>query len=292
MICTRNRDRQLQSCLARVREIQAPRSGWELVVVDNGSSDGTPAVIEDFRRAAPCRVTVVSQPIEGLSLTRNAAIEHARGEIIASIDDDCYIAPDCLVQIETIFASADIGYLGGRVMLYDPTDDPITTQTRSHAVVLEPLSFVPPGFIHGANMAFRRDMAVAIGGFDLGFGAGTALFAGEDTEFFGRASALGWRGVYDPRPVVHHHHGRKPGRDVQRLMKRYDYARGGYYARCLTLPALRGSCLRHVYRELKANVRRSDFGAIVREVTGMICFFLYRPRRAPSELALAAIQGG
>ena len=141
-------------------------------------------------------------------------------------------------------------------------------------------------------MAFRRDMAVAIGGFDLGFGAGTALLTGEDTEFFGRASALGWRGMYDPRPVVHHHHGRKPGREVQLLMQRYDYGRGGYYARCLTLPALRGACLRHVYRELEANVRRADFGAIAREVTGIIRFFLYRPRRAPSELALAAMQGG
>ena len=282
MICTRNRVHRLRSCLRYLRGAQVPRGGWELVLVDNGSTDATPAVIEEFRRSALCEVIVVSQPIEGLARSRNAGLRRARGDIIAFTDDDCYIDPGFLVQIETVFASRKIDFLGGRILLYDPADDAITTQTRPHAVVLEPGSFVTPGFIHGANMAVRRDVVVAIGGFDPGLGAGTALYAAEDTEFLARASAYGWRGAYDPGPVVYHHHGRKPGRDVWRLMKRYDYGRGAYYASCLLMPTVRVSCLRHIYRELKASLRRTDFGSIARELSGMIQFLFYRATHVDS----------
>lgn len=254
--------------------------------MDNGSTDETPAVIDDFRRSAPCEVVVVRQPIAGLSRSRNAGLRSARGDIIAFTDDDCYVAPDLLVQIEAIFEAREIGYLGGRVLLFDPADDTITTQTRPDPVTLPPGSFVTPGFIHGANMAVRREVIAAIGGFETGLGAGTAVFAADDTEFLGRASARGWRGAYDPRPVVYHHHGRKPGRDAQRLMKLYDYGRGAYYASCLLMPAVRGSCLRHIWGELKTRLRRTDFGPIGRELTGLLRFLVYRATHAGAGASL------
>lgn len=244
------------------------------MLVDNGSTDGTSAVIEEFRQSAVCDTVAVEQPVRGLARSRNAGIRRSRGDIIAFTDDDCYVAPDCLVEIEAAFASRDIGYLGGRVVLYDPTDDPVTTQLRPHPVILEPGSFITPGFIHGANMAVRRAVVDAIGGFDVRLGPGTALFAAEDTEYLTRASACGWRGAYDPRPVVYHHHGRKPGRAAQAVMRGYDYARGAYYASCLFRPTVRVSCLRHLYGELKANVRRRDFGRIARELAGLGRFLL------------------
>jgi glycosyltransferase involved in cell wall biosynthesis len=262
--------------------VQAPRGGWELVLVDNGSTDDTRAVISGFAPTAPCPVVVVSEPVAGLSRGRNAGLRVARGDVIAFTDDDCYVAPDFLAQIEVVFATHEIGYYGGRVLLHDPSDDAITTQTRPHAVVLEPTSFITPGFIHGANMAVRREVVDAIGGFDVGLGPGTPLYAADDTEFLGRASAGGWRGAYDPRPVVYHHHRRKAGRDTQLLMKKYDYARGGYYASCLLEPRLRAPCLRHIVHELKQRVRRTDFGSIVRELTGAIRFLAYRATHVDS----------
>src|SRR3546814_9709199 len=64
------------------------------------------------------------------------------------------------------------------------------------------------------------------------FGAGTP-FACEDVDALARAAAAGWRGAYDPRPLVYHHHGRKTREDALRLRRVYDTARGAYYAKCI-----------------------------------------------------------
>jgi GT2 family glycosyltransferase len=80
-------------------------------------------------------------------------------------------------------------------------------------------------------MAFRRDVLLEIGGFDPLFGAGS-LFAAEDVDAAGRASAMGWRGQYRPEVVVNHHHGRKAS-DAARLSKSYHIGRGAYHMKLL-----------------------------------------------------------
>jgi hypothetical protein len=61
---------------------------------------------------------------------------------------------------------------GGRLALFDPVDYPITFQLQDIPALIPPRSHVPAGFIHGANMAFRRDILVEIGGFDPSFMSG------------------------------------------------------------------------------------------------------------------------
>ena len=64
-----------------------------------------------------------------------------------------------------------LGFVGGRVVLFDPTDFPITIQELDRREDVEPHAFVPAGLIHGANFAFRREVLEAIGGFDDEFGS-------------------------------------------------------------------------------------------------------------------------
>ena len=99
-----------------------------------------------------------------------------------------------LDRIVGCFEEASLGFVGGRVLLFDPTDFPITIQELDHRVEIEPCAFVPAGLIHGANFAFRREVLEAIGGFDPGFGAGTPGFACEDVDAVARAAAAGWWG--------------------------------------------------------------------------------------------------
>ncbi len=125
IICSRNRCDQLARCLETVTRIRFPRS-WELIIVDNGSVDRTPAVVREFSRTSGILTRYVFEPIRGLANGHNAAVRIADGSILTFTDDDCYPADDFLSQIWTAFADPSVGYIGGRILLHDPTDYPAT----------------------------------------------------------------------------------------------------------------------------------------------------------------------
>jgi len=230
IICTRNRCQQLVRCLQAVRAISFERT-WELIVVDNGSTDETVAVVREFIRTASFPVVYVLEPGLGKSNGLNTALGVARGEILAFTDDDCYPASDFLSQTWSAFEDPWLGYISGRIMLHDPADYPITINESTTALTFPGRSFLTVGQVQGANMSFRRATLLEIGGFDPLFGAGT-LFAGEDLEAASRASALGWKGRYCPEVIVTHHHQRKAP-DVPRLKKFYGLGVGAYHMKLL-----------------------------------------------------------
>jgi glycosyltransferase involved in cell wall biosynthesis len=266
VICSRDRTSQLRASLEHFARISATVP-WELVVVNSGSGESTTKLLRDCRRAAPHPLTVVEEPSPGLGLARNRGWRAAAGELIAFTDDDCYPADDYLDRVDACFEDPSLGFLGGRVLLFDPTDFPITIQELDRRVEIEPGAFVPAGLIHGANFAFRRGVLDAIGGFDDRFGAGTP-FACEDVDALARAAAGGWRGAYDPRPVVYHHHGRKTREDALRLRRIYDRARGAYYAKCIMDPRMRGRYVATWIRMLATQRPRRTAG----EVSGALAY--------------------
>ena len=278
IICTRNRGTHLQACLEYVRKLETPSGGWQLVIVDNGSTDSTPDLIRVFARSAACEVVPTYEALPGLARARNTGIAQASGDILAFTDDDCYVRPDFLVQVCAVFQESSVGYLGGRVILHDPTDAPVTIKDSLSAQHLSPHRFLPGGVIHGANMAVRRKVVQSIGGFDPLLGAGTPLQSGEDLEFLARACWAGWAGTYDPRPVVAHHHRRKPGADVDSLLKGYDYGRGAYYLKRSVNPESRIIYLREWYWSIRAGMVRRDLGVPRRELIGAARYLALRVR--------------
>src|SRR4051794_35573556 len=208
VIASRNRAPQLNRCLSHIRELRTSAS-WELIVVDNGSIDNTPEMLRKFERSASLSVTVVTEPVPGLGRARNRGWQMAKGEIIAFTDDDCFALPNFLDRAVEVFADPRIGYCGGRIELYDKSDDPIATLRYSEPQIFPPYSYMPAGTIQGANMIFRKRTLEDIGGFDDRLGAGTP-FPCEDIDACARASFAGWWGGYAPGPTVLHAHGRKP----------------------------------------------------------------------------------
>jgi glycosyltransferase involved in cell wall biosynthesis len=232
VICTRNRANQLAETLKRVLMIRS-RLSWELIIADNGSTDRTNAVVQQCAAACDHRVRLIYRPGRGVSYARNAGWQSAAADIVAYIDDDCYPAENYLDAVFHCFSrDPGLGFVGGRILLHDPSDRRITIQESLEPVLFEHNSFIRPGLIQGANLALRRAALAKVGGFDLWFGAG-ALFTGEEAELLARISAAGWTGAYDPGPVVYHHHGRKKASDEWRLMRSYDRGRGAYYAKCI-----------------------------------------------------------
>jgi glycosyltransferase involved in cell wall biosynthesis len=238
VICTRNRAAQLVQTLKRVLAVRSQLK-WELVVVDNGSTDKTAAVVAEYAAGCDHPVQIISEPGRGVSCAKNAGWRSARSNLIVCIDDDCYPAEDYLDSIFEGFSNdPKLGFVGGRILLHDPTDRRITIQESLEPLSFPPGSFIRPGVIQGANIAYRKAALKEVGGFDLWFGGG-APYSGEEAELMARISAAGWYGAYDPKPIVYHHHGRKTANDEWRLMRWYDRGRGAYYAKCMLNPEMR-----------------------------------------------------
>ncbi|MFI5371420.1 MAG: glycosyltransferase family 2 protein [Candidatus Eisenbacteria bacterium] len=249
VICTRNRAAVLPLALACYPRLVVSFP-WELIVVDNGSTDPTLQVLESFAAQVPFPVRVIGEQRKGLSRARNRGWREARAEIVVFTDDDCYPQPDFLARIHLCFANPRLGYLGGRILLYDKDDFPITILKRETPLVIEPGTFIDTGVVQGANMSARREVLEAVGGFDEELGAGTP-FSSEDIDFVGRASAAGFAGAYDPGPLVLHHHRRQARREVKQLARTYDIGRGAYYMKCMLDPARR----RDGWRAFRATLR-------------------------------------
>ena len=257
--------------------------------MDNASDDETGAVVRraSERMRAPLRL--VHEPRVGVSRARNLGWRTASGPIVSYVDDDCYPAPDFVDRIVDRFEHDQaLGYLGGAVLPHDPSDARVTFVVNSQPIEILPRGFVTPGLMICANLAFRRDALERIGGFDVAFGYG-AGFPGsvdaviEDLDAAARVSAAGWRGRYDPEVVVHHHHGRRPGPDVERLKRGYDVGRGAFYAKAALDSRLRKAYLVGWARLTASRVRRREDPRVLgRELAGAARYVQARRRSGSS----------
>lgn len=233
IVSTRDRMSTLPRTLESVRASAAAAAGCrvQLVVVDNGSTDGTADYLRALAASASFDVTRVNEPVAGLSRARNAGVAAATGAILAFTDDDCVVSAGWIREIVAHFG-ADAGPVlrGGRVDLGDPTDWPVTIKTDGEPGWLSP-GENPSGFVHGCNMALPRDLARRIGPFDERLGAGSLLKSGEDTDFVLRAVAAGAGVQYVPDMAVQHYHGRRSIDQVAALFRQYAYGNGALAAK-------------------------------------------------------------
>lgn len=279
VVCTRNRLDKLQRCVAALLAATASHD-WELVIVDNASADGTGAYLEWLRlkQLNRPRILAVAEPRVGLAAARNAGWRSAAGEIVAFTDDDCYVAADYLDSIVQVFdEDARLGFLSGRILLFDSGDYPITINQSEQRREFSPFRFIAAGAVQGANLAFRRNILERIGGFDERLGAGTP-FPSEDIDAAAAALWSGAHGVYDPRPLVYHHHGRRTPREVRRLMRRYDAGRGAYYAKYIRQPATRRPYLKAWLRSIARDCLKGMPHRPMRELAAGLRFAAGRAR--------------
>lgn len=271
VVTTRNRAERLPDTLEQLSGIRSDRK-WELILVDNGSTDETASVIAEFSNQAPVPVQSPFEPEPGLGRALNAGVRQARGAVVATTDDDCYPRSDYVDAVLSVFERHQVGYMGGRVLLHDETDARVSVFEGEEPLLLPSGYFPYPGFVGGGNLAFRRTVFDQIGGFDPDLGVGTP-FPCEDIDFCARASAVGWHGGYFPEPTVYHAHGRQPGQEEEQLGRSYARARGAYYAKTLLdCPTLRWSCLKWWYWSLSS----TPFAYTWREAVSALRYLCHR----------------
>lgn len=236
IVCTRNRVASLLQTLdSVVRAIEAaPEAEAEIIVVDNGSEDGTDAALKRWSASVSIDrrdVLLLTQARPGVAGSRNAAIARASGDIIAFIDDDCVVSDQYLRDLIAHYAGDTESVIrGGRVELGSTQDIDFTTKTEALASRLTYPAH-PGGFVHGCNMTCSRAVIERIGGFDAAFGPGATFRAAEDTDFIYRGWAAGVAVEYVPDMSVKHFHGRRDPRTIDRLHWNYQFGNGALYAK-------------------------------------------------------------
>ena len=221
IICTYNRSSNLASCLGALVEQKGTEGiEWEVLVVDNNSTDDTSEVVAKLSRDLPIRVRYVKEPEQGLNHARNRGISSSTSTYFTFVDDDIRVCPGWLAALYEAFRLNDADAVGGRIHL-DPAvklppwvvpgteiagflgyqdfgDEPFRMDGRSK-------------YPFGGNMSFNRRVVDRIGVFNPKLGRKGEgrkrgeLFKGAETDYFHRLADTGdARIFYEPRAIVYH----------------------------------------------------------------------------------------
>lgn len=214
ILCTYNRCKILPRTLEQLAASQLPSSvSWEVLVVDNNSTDQTRDVVEDFCQRYPGIFRYVFEPTSGKSHAANAGIKQARGNVLAFVDDDVTLSATWLHNLTASLHDGTWAGAGGRILATQALEAPEWFSVEVQGAVLygrfdfgeQPCELeVAP---YGANMAFRKAIFEKYGAFrtDLGPGLGPETpRPNEDTELGRRLIAAGERLRYEPKAVVYH----------------------------------------------------------------------------------------
>lgn len=215
IIATYTRAALLDECLQHLaRQPFAP--GDEVIVVDNGSKDHTQDVVKAHQARFPVPLHLLYEPKPGKSHALARSLTVAKSDVLGFLDDDVNVEHTWLDVVRDTMRDPEIALMGGRVV---PRWEPSVPQWM-RAVSAEPSRlWAPLGLLEypkdvvqlgprtvlGANMAVRREVLEAVGGFatHLGKLRGT-LLSGEDHELCLRVQRAGLRAVYVPSAIVHH----------------------------------------------------------------------------------------
>jgi len=212
VICAYNAAATLDECLRHTCVLDYP--GLDIIVVDDGSTDETAAIVGRHPRAR-----LVGIAHAGLSTARNEGLRASSNELIAYLDADAYPTPDWPYYLALAFDGPKVAGAGGPNL--PPPSDPAGANLVAEA---------PGGPVHvlfsddraehvpGCNMAFWRDALVSLGGFDPAFHT-----AGDDVDLCWRLLDRGWEIGFHPSAVVWHHR-RATARAYLRQQRSYGHS--------------------------------------------------------------------
>ena len=213
VLATHNGAATLPLTLEALKHVAEPPGGFELIVIDNASSDTTRELVTRAARDLP--LTLLSEPSQGKSFALNRGLKAARGKLIVFIDDD--VLPDegwLCAYAEGAARHAQADLFAGQVRHHWQKKPPrwlerLAAEGRSYAGTPQdqPEGAVPAIFFKGLNFMVRRAVVDAVAFSEragVNFSGTRSSGGGEDTAFVGQAEVLGHRTCYLPEARVRH----------------------------------------------------------------------------------------
>jgi cellulose synthase/poly-beta-1,6-N-acetylglucosamine synthase-like glycosyltransferase len=193
VVPVRNGADTIADCVDSLLALDYPSDDFEVLVVDNDSTDGTPAVLGQYGD----RVRLLHEPSRGRSQARNTGVRHARGDVIVFTDADCRVDRNWLTEIVPAVRDEDAGLVGGRVLAVQPSNYVSRFGEKIHDHERAITTAAAP-YVITANCAARKSTLDAIGGFD------PALPRAQDADISFRLVGAGYRLVFLEGAVVYH----------------------------------------------------------------------------------------
>ena len=211
VICTHNREDYLGAAIDSL--LEQDFSNYEVIVVDNASSDSTKQIVES--RLPHPRLQYVYEPVTGLSVARNTGAKASQGEIIAYLDDDAVASTGWLRCLWQAYQNnPQLAIAGGKVTLIFPpgkTSPPwlsadLASNLGAYDLGDEIVYITNPGMTpRGLNYSLRRTFLEQIGGFDVNLGrVGKNLLSNEELQMTQLALEKQWQVAYLPQALVAH----------------------------------------------------------------------------------------
>lgn len=216
LMATYNGAATLPTVLAACERLLAPAQPWQLVVIDNGSTDATAAIVASHAKRLPLRL--LRDPARGKNRALNSALDTvlpaaSAHDLFIFTDDDASPAPDWLQQWETVAREQpEYAVFGGAITPDWEAPPPawlhLVPTGLTYGLTAPDLPDGPvfPGLVWGANMAVRATVFLAGHRFAASVGPAAGDYAmGSETEFVRRVALAGYRSWHSPGPRVAHH---------------------------------------------------------------------------------------
>ena len=209
VICSYNRDKFLPAALESLTKQTALLSNFEIVIINNNSTDNTEKISLEFIKVHPeLNITYEVEKNQGLSFARNKGIATAKGDIIAFMDDDAIARNNYVEQLYKHFEKyPNYGAIGGRVIpIYGEKEPEPKWMSKYIQGVVSKVDYgneVKPfvkKYPAGCNMAFRKNVFKKYGGFNTDL-----VYRGDDKFIFHKLKKNGIKVLYAPNIYVNHH---------------------------------------------------------------------------------------
>ena len=214
ILCTYNRDKYIYNVLQSIADNDFAKSEYEVVLVNNNSTDRTEEECRRFQADNP-EVTFryFVETSQGLSYARNCGIRNAQGDLLVYVDDDARVNPEYLRTYAGFFAAhPDIDAAGGPILPVYETEEPSWMSHYTRQLITGRLylgdkqrEFPAGAYPGGGNACYRKRVFDRVGLFNVELGRkGNSLIGAEEKDLFDKMTSLHIRFFYLPTAILYH----------------------------------------------------------------------------------------